>query len=285
MSYINGMIKELVRSRDNYTSYYFAKWWVELGLVASEEFGFWFEDAIQDTSNQLAQNFRVCENRAWPCSFVLDISNRWYTVISDDPSNTTTCTSDNAFVLQEWESLILPLFVDTRSVLQTWEAWVAQQSILPELDMWLMFPSVATNTWGYDIQLWFSPWSWHDEINRDILVQVYSWVWNSVDMRMFINDFLDDTTPSYQSDDLTQSDEILSKRQKFGTLANFLAIQNPRKVPLLYCLSVQDSWEYGVATQYTFVDSRWYFGDGQSSLQARKKKILPDWLFQTVIVY
>jgi len=89
------------------SSYYYAKAGIELALTEVDSAWIWFSNKISTWSDIFKDNFK-CKN----CDFNINII--WKTNnLSDKFWLWSTCNDENAFVLQWWESIILPFFVQT----------------------------------------------------------------------------------------------------------------------------------------------------------------------------
>lgn len=350
--YLQIMLRYTIGTQEYYRSYYYAKAGLELWLVASQNYGIWFEDAIW-WSGDIRKNFVLCaQDTVRSCWFFARIWNRTRNILTAKATNDSVCSSWDAFFLAEGESLVVPLFVDERKISYSLQRKDSDQtvSVLPHQKFMFILPT-NVHLYQKNVAFWFSLGSGAQEPDRDVLYKIYTGIGNTEEK--ILMDFLE-LPPSLSG----SSSEQDSKLMRYGQFANFLLIQNPVSCPwnalnswdimepskkneggyqkdvcgnvkmnclcpawslynkyahrclpsaevcttgavvpeqenvpirsLSFCLSSEsnttDSVILWLPTQYIVVTSVWSAGEKQVSLEARKKIILPDWLFNTVIV-
>ncbi len=221
-------------------SLYYSRAWVELWVALSNGYGIWFEDKITN-QDALNNNFQCSSNNQCGTEFI--ISNRSRTYLTNIPWNNQECIEENRFKLEEWESLIVPLFLDNRK-LDIENSWEEFESILPSFknnsaNAWKnlsfdLFLEPIQTSWT-DILLSFALGSWDYDLDRDVLFKIYTWI-NKVNASNLIDNFLYDTTPLYYKKDKTDKTKeieipIESKVSKFSQIPNFLVINYPTHCP------------------------------------------------------
>ena len=105
-------LKSLITYTDDtysyHKSYYIAKAWLELALTEIDNSAMWFSQYIE-SGNVINNNFEC----VW-CHFTSHI--QWRSrIISNDFWENPICTDENALILQQWQSLIIPMFYDNNT--------------------------------------------------------------------------------------------------------------------------------------------------------------------------
>lgn len=214
-------------------SLYYSKAWVELWVALSNGYWIGFEDKVTN-KNWVNKNFQCYSKNQ--CGTEFSISNRSRTYLTNIPWDNQQCTENNSFKLKEWESLIVPLFLDNRKLDPKIE-WKEFESILPDFGdkPWknLSFDLFLPNTVSWtDILLSFALGS-GAKIDRDILFKIYTWITQNKAIDL-IDDFLYDTKPLYYKKDSDWNlilSWIESKVSKFSQFPNFLVINYPTHCP------------------------------------------------------
>ncbi len=215
-------------------SFYYAKAWVELWVALSNWYWIGFEDEVSQ-QDEVNQNFK-CFGKG-NCGTSFSISNRSRTYLTKIPSDNQKCSKENRFQLKEWESIVVPLFLDNRKLNSN--LGKEFESILPKFKdkYWKnlgfeLFLEWTQISWT-DILLSFGLWSWHQSLDRDVLFKIYTWV-KSASAENLIDEFLYDKIPLYYQKDSDWNDVITpipNKIEKFGQLSNFLVISYPTHCP------------------------------------------------------
>lgn len=163
-------LKSLITYTDDtysyHKSYYIAKAWLELALTEIDNSAMWFSHNI-DSDNVINNNFEC----VW-CHFTSHILWRSW-LISNNFWEDTECTESSALVLEQWQSLTIPMFYDDTSnfneilsdvyeIKQLWRAPDERYSLnlnlinygdsSDKLDVWVVFQS-----WGLE---WDISWEY-----------------------------------------------------------------------------------------------------------------------------
>ena len=113
--FLQSMIRETSAMRNNYQAYYLAKAGIELWTLAINSYDYGFTDTLSGWSDIFQKNILCTKG---PCTIDLSIHSTitgW--LIGKDASITIEdCTSEHGIALSSWSSLILPLFIDTRTL-------------------------------------------------------------------------------------------------------------------------------------------------------------------------
>ena len=105
-------LKSLITYTDDtysyHKSYYIAKAWLELALVEIDNSAMWFSHEIE-SGDLINDNFEC----VW-CHFTSNI--QWRSkIISNNFWESDKCTDENALILQQWQSMMIPMFYDASS--------------------------------------------------------------------------------------------------------------------------------------------------------------------------
>jgi len=162
-------LKSLITYTDDtysyHKSYYIAKAWLELALTEIDNSAMWFSHTIETGDLINANNFEC----VW-CYFTSRILWRSW-LISNNFWEDTECTESSALVLEQWQSLTIPMFYDDTSnfneilsdvyeIKQLWRAQEERYSLnlinygdsSDILDVWVVFQS-----WGLE---WDISWEY-----------------------------------------------------------------------------------------------------------------------------
>ena len=206
-------------------------------------------------SHPIFDNFNICKQ----CWERLHISNISTGIITSSPF-ATNCTKNSSISLSPTTSLVVPLFRDATNPLATWSLDGQQQQNLfnENLDISFIFPSQS----DLPIKLTFVPWKEYSINTTDEFSRTIRW-----DNTNAINQFLDS----------------LIKSQTYATSANYLWITNATNQSwqiLSFCL---DSNGTPLPTQFTKIHWIGRSHNSYSTIRAIRRRVLPDWLLNTVI--
>lgn len=116
--YIRNILYYSWEFEKHYKSYYLAYWWVEIALTKIKNHWYWFEEKLEKTSKTVVSNLNACE---WDCNFSYDIISKTNHITDKENfDEISTCSDEDSFGLEAWQSIVIPLFTD-RSV---WEAGI-----------------------------------------------------------------------------------------------------------------------------------------------------------------
>lgn len=247
MSFLKQMFTYTINLDGYYKSYYLSKAWIELALTEIDNSGIGFSNAITWDNNIFTQN--LCNG--WNCSVDLTISGRAKN-LNNYFWEGGSCTAENAFTLEWWESFALPLFlqdtwISNAEIVQwNWESYSIANDIknalnmtnpdggnTRELTLSLVFPDLV-NQLNY---LYIATKNFDDSI-------IYSFIW-----------------------------EAVGEYDLAGDL--YLMISNPEDTPVSFCFSSSVDLP---ATKF-YVTSLWNYQWKYVGMQAIYAQPIPSFMF------
>ncbi len=240
---IKSIIQNNIENIFYQKSLYITKAWTELGLAISNWYWIWFEDKISQ-NGQINKNFN-CKN----CWFDLNISNRSRNLITSIAWDQQECTQNNAIQLKQWDSFVLPLFVDQRKISKL--DLNKYESILPyrnKNDENISMILLNNNSSWVDLLLYFAIWKENYKPSiYDVIFKTYTWITKNK-ASFLITNFMYDTNNFNESQN-SWNTTIKNKIQKFWKYPNFLIIKNPTHCPSNslnpnQIIKITKNWQY-----------------------------------------
>lgn len=247
-------------------AYYYSNAWLELALTETDNAGIWFSNKVNTEDSVFVDNFE-CAN----CSLEMDV--QWKTqYLSDKFWLSNECTDNNAFVLQSWWSVVLPLFTQG-------EFWnnVAILSDDPiEYNKDIMgytdeFEFISDEDFDKNFTVWMFVLSGGD-IQRDLLyIKSLQWREN------MIRNYFDAYSDYYSGDVIFENDNYLM----------YLIISNVENSAVSFCINMDDinspigNNVIELPTMKFFVNSLATYWDKEVWLQAIYRQPIPDFLINS----
>lgn len=281
--FLQSMIRETSAMRNNYQAYYLAKAGIELWTLAINSYDYGFTDTLSGWSDVFQKNILCTKG---PCTIDLSIHSvvtGW--LIGKDANITIEdCTSEHAIVLSSWSSLILPLFIDTRTLHNNNLDDAYFKNIITNYKMNIKTTANNTDWWliGLGLVLWSgSRWIYDAQVATGM--QKLYITWNSTDITVSDliewnkNIFNEDGWNEYKTLARLFDTEEFSENQN---LFNYLAITNIDNEPLWFCLDFgTDNTQYPLDT--SIISSTASYRDTSLSLQGIIKKELADYVYSS----
>ena len=289
-NFIQDMISSTGSLRDFYQSYYLSKWWLELWILATEKYDYGFEDQLNGSEDIIRNNLHCKKD----CNLWLTITSRirpqsdsitfWET-----PESLDSCSMlsypNKIITLSWWESYILPLFADQRSM----SGWTNNFLNLLENNYQLQILPETSNSTSHNIGIWIALWSGFKAIyeqqpttGKQALYITWA-IWN-----ISIYDFL------YHSNgiagNILQTEQSIAQNFSSSTNLltqenfNYLFITNIEDNPYSFCFKANTKPEWYTINN-AIITSIWTYWATTIGLQANIKKPLPDYIINSYSTY
>ncbi len=267
MHFVKQMMSYTSQINDYYKSYYISKAGLELALTEIDNAGIGFFRDSNDQDDIFEQNFD-CSN----CD--LDLSIQWRSNhVSDSFWLSTGCDDNNAFVLNRWESFVLPLFV--QNVPDSHFEFFQQpepdyKSIAKYMDK---INFVSNNDFPNDLSVGLVIFS-GDTVDRDyVLIKTLD------SKKDLFSRYYDHFVDYYDEGIFENSDNLI-----------YFVISNVDDDSVSFCIDIPDITEWGldkkinIATNKFFVQSIGTYHNGVVGLQAIYGQPIPSFLANTSMV-
>lgn len=281
--FLQSMIRETSAMRNNYQAYYLAKAGIELWTLAVNSYDYGFTDTLSGWSDIFQKNILCTKG---PCAIDLSIHSvitGW--LIGKDANITIEdCTSEHGIALSSWSSLILPLFIDTRTLHNNNQDDAYFKNIITNYKMSIR--PIVGKWWsiGIGIVLWSGSRKIYDNQDSESMQQLYR-THNFSEGSFNIEDIITYNKNLLWSDLPGPTIAWLLSQEKFKEsewLFNYLAITNINEdnSALWFCLDFgTDKQQYPLDT--SIVSSTASYRDTSLNLQGIIKKELADYVYSS----
>jgi len=234
-----------------FRAFYLAKAWTELWLTEVYHREAWFEQTINSWSPIVRENL-VWNYTGFNPYFTMNIS--WnFLYLTDDVRYTNVCLGDNKIILANWEWIVLSLFRDNTSWVESSLTGTEEENIKKLDDIIIKKLQMENVEWkGADNKLTFWLFDYNKEGNmKNIVVDQLKPEW--------LNDFL-----SNNIGNIVQDRRYLSIKNHltWGEVVSFCITTNDKKL-----IPYSDS----------LITVRGNYGDMEVGLQSVVKKQSPSW--------
>ena len=278
--FLQSMIRETSAMRNNYQAYYLAKAGIELWTLTINSYDYGFTDTLSGWSDIFQKNILCTKG---PCTIDLSIHSTitgW--LIGKDASITIEdCTSEHGIALSSWSSLILPLFIDTRTLHNNQDD-AYFKNIITNYKMSIKTTTNNTDWWliGLGLVLWSgSRWIYDAQVATGM--QKLYITWNSTDIT--VSDLIEWNKNIFNENGWNEYKTLaqLLETEEFSenlNLFNYLAITNIDADNISFCLDFgTDKQQYPLDT--SMISSTASYRNTSLSLQGIIKKDLADYVY------
>lgn len=257
--FLNSLISYTDDTYSYYKSYYVAKAWLELSLTEIDNSQVWFSQNIYSGNEINTNNFDCVD-----CYFVSHIQWR-SSIISNSFWENSECNSENALLLNAWESIIIPMFYDNTSEFSKILSndfdlvKLSDSTHRDNLKMSVIWYPSSLNVWVV-FQSWSIDW---DISNKYIYMKLLT-----AGVNFFSNYFHD-------FDSYGDYGEVWNKNYY-----SYIVISNPNNHSVQFCVDgwgTQDKVYVWPTTKY-YITSRWEYMGKAVWLQAIYMQPVPSFL-------